>query len=85
MFNITSFLERFSKKISFSDSSKKNIIEILAKNTGLNISPKNIEIKENIIYIKDSPAIKNKIFINKKAILDDTTLLLPDIKIKDIR
>ena len=85
MFNLSKYLEGFSKKVSASDSHKKTIIEILAKNTGLNLSSENIEIKENTIYIKDSPAIKNKIFINKKSILDDTTLLLPDIKIIDIR
>ena len=83
MFNISSFLEKFSKNISNIESNKTKILEIIKKHTNLNLLPKEIEIKNYIVYIKSSPIIKNKIFIYKNKILEEVSILL--IKITDIR
>lgn len=84
MFNIDKYLEKFSKDVRNAELHKTKIIEIIEKHTQLLILPKNLEIKDFVIYIKDSPAVKNKIFISKQAILDDIIKSTP-IKIVDIR
>ncbi len=84
MYNISHLLEKFSKKITSDEDIKKTIIEIIKKNTGLDIPIKVLEIKNYIIYVQTSSAFKNKIFISKKAILDDIEKL-SSIKIVDVR
>ncbi|HEY4508708.1 MAG TPA: hypothetical protein VJC13_00270 [Candidatus Paceibacterota bacterium] len=84
MFNISSFLDKFSKNVADTEFHKKQVIEIIEKNTQLNISPKDIEIKDCVVYIKSSPAVKNKIFIFKNKILENiinsTSIKIVDIK-----
>lgn len=84
MFNIEKYLEKFSKDVRNAELHKTKIIEIIEKHTQLLILPKNLEIKDYIIYIKDSPAVKNKIFINKGKILEEITTSVP-IKVVDIK
>lgn len=83
-FNINKFLEKFSKDVRNAELHKTKIIEIIEKHTQLHILPKNIEIKDFAIYIKDSPAVKNKIFIYKNKILEDVVRFIP-IKIVDMK
>jgi len=84
MFNIQKYLEKFSSDVKLFGLHKTKIIEIIEKHTQLYILPKNLETKEGVLYIKESPAIKNKLFIYKSKILEDITKNLP-IKIIDIR
>ena len=84
MFNISSFLEKFSKNIKSNEVYKQQIIEIIKTNTQISIPEEEIEIKDYIIYTKSSPAIKNKLFISKEKIMSDLNSVLP-IKIIDIR
>jgi hypothetical protein len=84
MFNISSFLEKFSKNITTSEDQIQSIVQIIKTYTQLDIPSNNIEIKDSIVRVTVSPALKNKIFIHKKAILDDVASLL-GIKIADIR
>ena len=73
MFNISSFLEKFSKNINSAELRKKQILEIIEKQTQINIPPEEIEIKDYVLYIKSSPAVKNKLFIYKSKILEDVS------------
>ena len=84
MFNIEKFLEKFSKNIKNTEIYKKQILEIIKNQIEVNIPEESIEIKNNIVYIKLSPAYKNKIFIYKKQILEDISSSL-SIKIVDIK
>ena len=84
MFNISSFLEKFSKNIKSAETSKKQIIEIIEKNTQIKISSEELEIKDYVIYIKSSPAVKNKLFIYKSKILEDISTSI-SVRIVDIR
>ena len=84
MFNIKKFLEKFSKSIKNTETFKKQIAEIILKQTQINILPEDIEIKNNNIYTNSSPAVLNKIFMNKNKILEEINSTLP-IKIVDIR
>lgn len=71
MFNISSLLGKLSKRVFDAESVKQNIGEVVNRRTGMNIPLESIEIKNNIITVQASPAIKNKIFIAKKAILEE--------------
>jgi len=84
MFNIEKYLEKFSKEIRSAELHKTKILEIIQKHTQLHILPKNMEIKEAVLHIKESPAVKNKLFINKSKILEEISLSIP-VKITDIR
>ncbi len=84
MFNIQKYLEKFSKNVASSEIQTKQIIDIIKKETDILVVLNNIEIKNNIIYIKISPAAKNKIFIFKNKIIDainsSTGIKITDIK-----
>ncbi len=84
MFNIEKYLDKFSKSAKLAELHKGKIIEIIEKQTGLYILPKNIEIKDSIVYIKESPAVKNKLFIYKQTILEEISVSIP-IKIVDLK
>ena len=84
MFNISSFLSKFSKKIQTVELGNEQILHSIEDKTGLKLSFDNIEVKSYTIYIKASPAIKNKIFIFKQGILDEINKN-SQIKIIDIR
>ena len=84
MFNISSFLEKFSKNIKSTETFKKQISEIVLNQTQINILPENIEIKNNIVYTNSSPAVSNKIFVHKNKILENVSKIT-SIKIVDIK
>jgi hypothetical protein len=83
MFNISSFLEKFSKNILSQEANIKTICTVVFDRTGIVCDPKSVKIQNGILYLDISPAQKNKIFINKKMILENFSDIIP--KIKDIR
>ena len=82
--NISKFLEKFSKNILTDELYKKQIVEIIEKQTQLNISTSDVEIRNYTLYVKASPAVKNKIFIYKNKILEEISATLTT-KVVDIR
>jgi len=84
MFNIEKYLEKFSKEAKLAELHKGKILEIIEKHTQLYILPKNVEIKDGILLITESPAVKNKLFIYKQNILEEISKLL-QIKISDMK
>ncbi len=84
MFNISSFLDKFSKNIVSDEIRKKSICEIFLKHTGIDFPVESLEIKDYILFLDVSPTLKNKIFTSKKAILNDIALLR-GVKIVDIK
>lgn len=84
MFNISSFLNKFQKNVADAEDLKMQIINIIKNKTEINTSLENLEIKNNIIYIQASPAVKNKLFMFKEGILEDIQTI-SSIKIIDIR
>jgi hypothetical protein len=71
MFNIDIFLKKF-RKLTPPDSYIREIISsVIFNNLKIKINIKKIAIKNNIIYIKEKPVIKNEIFIHKKTILKE--------------
>ena len=84
MLNIAKFLEKFSKNLKSAEIYKKQILEIIEKQTQLQILPEDLEIKNFVLYIKSSPAVKNKLFIFKNKILEEIALTV-STKVVDIR
>ncbi len=84
MFNISSFLEKFTKSINSAELCKQQILDIIEKHTQIKLSPEDVEVKDYIIYINSSPAVKNKLFIYKTNILKEISETLP-VKVIDLR
>ena len=84
MFNIERFLQKFSKGVQSAEFQKEKIIEIIKKNTQIELTKNDLEIKEYVLMIKSSPAVKNKLFISKNKILEDCNNLT-EMKLVDIR
>jgi hypothetical protein len=70
MFNIDKYLEKFSKNIQSADGQKKEIADTIKKLSGIDIATKDLEVKNFILHTNTSPAVKNKLFMYKKAILE---------------
>ena len=84
MFNIEKYLEKFSKDVRDVELHKAKIIEIIQKHTQLLLLPKQIEIRDAVIHVNDSPIVKNKLFIFKNKILTEIAHSTP-VKVIDIR
>ena len=69
MFNIDKYLGKFKKNLNSNTTNTEIIIEIVKQITGIILKKEKIEIKDGVLYIKDSPLIKNKIFINKNKLI----------------
>lgn len=79
MKNLSSFLEKF-KSFLLSDKNQKNAISNVIFNiVGVILDHKNIDIKNNKIYIKTSPIIKNQIFMSKTKILSELKTINPTV------
>ena len=84
MFNISSFLEKFSTNISSQEANSKMICDVISDKTGIVCEPKSLKIQNNVLYLDISPAQKNKIFICKQKILEELEKI-NQTKIVDIR
>lgn len=83
MFNISSFLEKISKNLSSQELDVQKICDVIFDKTNVTCKPESIRIQNNILFLDVSPGVKNKIFMNKQAILEVLSNSTP--KIIDIR
>lgn len=81
MQNIEEFLKRF-KLIPNPLNKKKELINIINKNTGLDINTNEIKVEGESIYINTHPLKKNIIFTKKSLILRD---ILDSTEYKNIK
>ena len=65
MLNITNFLEKFLKLDKDNNFKLATIIEVIKKETGIELKKEDIEIKGEQIKIKTNPVIRNEIFMHK--------------------
>jgi len=85
MLNIQGYLGKFSKRLNDLTHQKTQIVGIIEKYTQIIVLPEEIEMKDYVIYLKSSSAVSNKVFIYKNRILEEISMLLPDLKIFDIK
>lgn len=84
MFNISSYLDKF-KNIGLKEILlKENIVKTIKEKIGVEISVKDITLKNNVITIKMSPLLRSEVFMKKKKILDEINSN-QSIKVNDIR
>ena len=71
MFNISQFFEKF-KTIERSSTEKiLTVINTIKKHTKIELQKESLEIKEETVKLKCSPAFRNEIFMKKSVIEDD--------------
>jgi hemoglobin-like flavoprotein len=84
MLNISKYLEKIKQNINSGEILNNTIIEIIQKHTGVHLKPDDFELKNNLILLKTSPGVKNKIFISKnnitKGIENSSSLKNVDIR-----
>ncbi len=84
MFNISKYLEKLSKNVNSGEEDLIKIVEILKNTINIEVLPKDIEIKDYIIFVKINNSVLNKIFINKNKILEEISKSISQ-KIVDIK
>jgi hypothetical protein len=84
MKKIEDFLSKF-KIIRDPRKNREIVVGCIFKKTQIKISENELEINKNIINLNCHPAFKNKVFLNKEAVLEDIKKALPDLYIIDIR
>jgi len=86
MFNVGGFFEKFLALQSKEIGVRNFIIESLKKNTGIDTTINDIEIKDGVVYIKKlSQAAKNTLFMKKDSILEEVNMSQSATKIKNIK
>ena len=84
MFNISSFLGKFSRHVQYAELEKQHILEVIEKQVSLKLDIKDLEIKNYVLEIHSTPGIKNKLFIHKEQLLKEVNAIL-SVKIVDIK
>jgi len=68
MLNISKYLEKFKKSLESGENLNNTIIEIIKKYTDIELKLSDFELKSNLVALKTSPGVKNKIFMFKSEI-----------------
>jgi hypothetical protein len=85
MFNLKDLLSKF-KEIQDPGEKKKNIAAEINRVLGSDLVTSNdIELKHHIIFLKVHPAIRQKLFLNKKNTIEVINSVFPEECIIDIR
>lgn len=66
---LNSFLEKFKKILNKSQFQKDLIIEVLNKEFNRGFKKDDIKIQKGIVYINESPLVKNEILIRKQKLI----------------
>lgn len=83
MQNIKDLFQKIQKILNQKDLEKEIIQNSLEKIIGIKVDFVKIEIKDNIVYLKEKPIIKNEILYHKEKILEEINKNNP--KILDIK
>lgn len=84
MFNISNYLSKFTKNLDSNDIIKSAIVDVVFTVTNIKLQVEDIEVKNNIILVKNGTQIKNKLFIFKDKILLEVNKLT-ELNLIDIR
>lgn len=76
MIEIKDLLIKFDKILLSEEIKKSSIIKIFKDVIGIDIDPKDVKIKNNIIYLNIKPIYKNEIFIKKELIFSKLNNIL---------
>jgi hypothetical protein len=85
MFNINSYLEKFKRLEPPGDTVKTAAVRIIFETIGVKVEKNEMNVKDSILFLSVSSSVKNEVYMNKKAILEKTRVLLGSKELKDIR
>ncbi|MFA6338566.1 MAG: hypothetical protein WCW87_00690 [Candidatus Paceibacterota bacterium] len=71
MLHISDYFKKIKDVELKSFATRDVIVVAVLKVIGLKLEYKDITIKNRTVYLKVSPLIKNEVYINKKAILEE--------------
>jgi hypothetical protein len=77
------FLSKFAKILEAPAAAKKPLIEVVARKSGIVLREEEILIKDTVAQLTTTPAVRNEIFMRKRAILSELQAF--NSKITDIR
>ncbi|OGZ09748.1 MAG: hypothetical protein A3D65_05480 [Candidatus Lloydbacteria bacterium RIFCSPHIGHO2_02_FULL_50_13] len=69
--HIKEFLERYKKLIFRDEEKRKKIIEVISKISGVCVSEKELNIKNNTLSITGGSTTKNELFLYQEKIIDE--------------
>jgi hypothetical protein len=81
--HIKDYLEKFKIILKQKDDNIDLIINVIYQHINFKFNKNNIIIKNNIVFIKSSPIIRNEIFLKKGEILNsfkEKSIFLKDIR-----
>lgn len=73
---LANYLEKFKKILADGPERKRHISSTINLITKISLGEEQISVKDNVVYINASPALKNELFINKKQITEDLQKIL---------
>jgi len=85
MKKISQYLKKFQKLTPPDIFIKKSLQKLIQEELGITIDLKNIEYKNNTIFIRTNPLIKNEIFLKKNLILRKLNTEAEKVCIKEIK
>jgi hypothetical protein len=68
MQNLRALLERFAKVLNKDTHFKESVSAVIQARTGAVVSPDKISLKEGVLQIEASPAVKNEIRLKEESI-----------------
>lgn len=83
MFNIASFLSKFSKLGHTDQAVVLNAKSVIQNNFNYSLDAKSIRFSGGVVYISAPSAVKNEIFLNKQRLLHELNKNGP--KVLDIK
>ncbi len=83
--HIKNYLDKFRNIIFSKEENYKIIIDIIKKNTSIEVETKSIQIRNHTIYIKASPLVHSEILMHKEKILKDLISISQLYNYKDIK
>jgi hypothetical protein len=83
MINLSSYLEKF-KNLKDPKEDKIIICRLISETAGVEVKEKEIKIQNKTLFIQGSMLSKNRIFLQKEAVLKKINESLPDLQVKEI-
>lgn len=85
MEKISFFLEKF-KSLGLETVAVKGVfIEQVEKILHIKLSPEDITIKDDVLFIKAHPALKSELYLKKKILVDEVSKVLGPMKVTGLR
>ncbi len=68
MFNISNFLDKFTKLHKSNEYIKQTLKALIKEISGVDLTTADLDLKESGVYLKCSPLFRNQIFMYKEKI-----------------